>query len=50
MQYSCMTPVPVPRAGIRQIARDMGIGERHADLLAALAVRHGLWEIEEDTE
>ncbi|GEM_PF-749796 len=50
MLYCCMTPVPVPRAGIRQIARDMGIGEKNADLLAALAVERGLWQIEEDEE
>ena len=50
MQYSCMTPVPVPRVGVRQIAREMGIGEQNADLLAALAVRRGLWQIEEETE
>jgi len=45
-----MIPVPVPRAGIRQIAREMGIGDENADLLAALAVRRGLWQIEEETE
>lgn len=50
MQCSCMIPVTVPRAGVRQIAREMGIGEQNADLLAALAVRRGLWQIEEETE
>jgi hypothetical protein len=40
--------VSVPRAGVRQIARELGIGEENADLLAKVAVRHGLWQIEED--
>ena len=50
MQCKCIDPVPIARAGIPQIAREMGIGETNADLLAALAVRHGLWQIEEDEE
>ena len=50
MQCNCMIPVTVHRAGVRQIAREMGIGETNADLLAALAVQHGLWQIEEETE
>ncbi|MEN6343044.1 MAG: hypothetical protein ABFC89_10870 [Methanospirillum sp.] len=50
MQCSCMIPVSVPRIGTRQIARETGIGEENADLLAALAVRRGLWQIEEETE
>lgn len=45
-----MPCVNVPRAGIRQIARDPGIGEEHADLLAELAVKHGVWKIIEDEE
>lgn len=40
--------VTVPRAGIPQIAREMGIGEENADLLTDLAVRRGLWRVEED--
>lgn len=50
MQCNCMIPVPIARAGVQQIAREMGIGEKNADLLAALAVRHGLWQVEEETE
>jgi len=50
MQCTCMIPVPVARSGIQQIAREMGIGEKNADLLAALAVRRGLWQVEEDEE
>ena len=50
MQCNCMIPVTIARAGIQQIAREMGIGETNADLLAALAVRRGLWQIEEETE
>ena len=42
--------VTVSRAGIPQIAREMGIGEENADLLEAVAVRRGLWKIEEDAE
>jgi hypothetical protein len=40
--------VTVSRAGIPQIAREMGIGEENADLLTDLAVRRGLWRVEED--
>lgn len=40
----------VSRAGIPQIARELGIGEENADLLQALAVRRGLWQVEEDEE
>lgn len=40
--------VTVSRAGIPQIAREMGIGEENADLLTELAVRRGLWRVEED--
>lgn len=43
-----MQCVTVPRAGIRQIAREMGIGEENADLLQAVAVRCGVWRVEED--
>ena len=50
MQCNNMIPVTIARAGVRQIAREMGIGETNADLLAALAVQHGLWQIEEETE
>lgn len=50
MQCKCMMPVTIARAGIQQIAREMGIGETNADLLAALAVRRGLWQIEEEAE
>jgi len=46
----CITPVTVPRAGLPQIAREMGIGEDNADLLAALATRRGIWRIEEEGE
>jgi hypothetical protein len=42
--------VTVSRAGIPQIARELGIGEENADLLEAVAVKHGLWRIEEDGE
>lgn len=42
--------VTVSRAGIPQIARELGIGEENADLLEASAVRHGLWRVEEDAE
>ena len=42
--------VTVSRAGIPQIARELGIGEEYADLLGAIAVRRGLWKIEEDQE
>ena len=42
--------VTVSRAGIPQIARELGIGEENADLLEAIAVRRGLWKIEEDAE
>jgi hypothetical protein len=37
-------------AGIAAMARDAGIGDKNADLLAALAVRRGLWQVEEDAE
>ncbi len=37
-----MQAVTVPRAGIPRIAREPGIGEENADLLADLAVRRGL--------
>ena len=30
------------------VTREMGIGEENADLLAALAVRRGLWRVEEE--
>ena len=40
----------VSRAGIPQIARELGIGEENADLLEDVAVRRGLWRIEEDEE
>ena len=40
--------VIVSRAGIPQSAREPGIGEENADLLAALAVRRGIWKIEEE--
>lgn len=40
--------VTVRHARIPQIAPEMGIGEENADLLAALAVRRGLWRVEED--
>ncbi|MEN6519337.1 MAG: hypothetical protein ABFC38_14380 [Methanospirillum sp.] len=50
MQCKCIETVSIARAGIPQIAREMGIGETNADLLAVLAVRRGLWQIEEETE
>ncbi len=42
--------VTVSRAGIPQIARELGIGEENADLLEVAAVRHGLWRVEENAE
>jgi len=42
--------VTVARVGIPQIAREIGIGEENADLLQAVAVRRGLWRVEEDAE
>ncbi len=50
MQCKCIERVSIARAGIPQIARETGIGETNADLLAALAVRRGLRRIEEETE
>ncbi len=43
-----MQAVTVPRAGIPQIAREPGIGEENADLLADLAVRRGLRQVEDE--
>ena len=46
MQCKCMIPVTIARAGIRQIAREMGIGETNA----VPAARRGPWQIEDETE
>jgi hypothetical protein len=40
----------VHKPDIPQIARELGIGEENADLLEAVAVKRGLWRIEEDAE
>jgi hypothetical protein len=42
--------VTVTRAGIPQIAREMGFGEENADLLEDYAVRWGVWRVEEERQ
>lgn len=38
----------VDRAGIPQIAREIGVGEEYAGVLEKVAVRRGVWAIRED--